>query len=324
MRTLDQLILETAPQADTVVIADDPSGDLLAHTKAIRVVCISSDFTQCERALQAGVEVAGDRRLDQWLTGDGSCVVIGQMPKSLARLDYVARAVAGAGFDEATLVFGGNNKHLARSMNDVLEQSFEQVSASRGKGKFRCLVAARAKEVAYTPVESHGITAIGGVFSGAKEDLGGRFLGEVVVDKQEALGRVLDLGCGNGSVSKRILQAYPATEVVATDADADAVLSARGTLSPWGVAVTWDDAGAQLAGDFDTVLLNPPFHDGTTVDATLVEHLLDASHRLLKPGGQVFLVHNSHLRYRESVEKRFSQVRQAARNNKFTVLYAVK
>ncbi|MHA2789224.1 class I SAM-dependent methyltransferase [Corynebacterium sp. S7] len=324
MRTLDALILEVAPRADTVIIDDDPERSLIdEHLTASRIISISPDFAQSRDALSRGAESVEDNRLDQWLKGEGSAVVIGQMPKSLARLDYVARSVASAGFSEVTLVFGGNNKHLSRSMNEVLGESFENVSASRGKGKFRCLVASGPTPSTYEPKQADGLVAVGGVFSGAREDFGGQLLAQVVVDKRTAPGTVLDLGCGNGSVAKRVLEAYPDARVVATDADADAVNSARATLGER-AEVTWDDAGAQLEPDFDTVLLNPPFHEGTSVDATLVQYLLDAAKRLLKPGGQLYLVHNSHLRYRPEIEARFERVTEEARNQKFTVMRGVK
>lgn len=325
MRTLDALILEQAPAADTVIIDDDPQGSLIdEHLSAERLISISGDYAQAQRALEKGAEIAGEQRLDSWLRGLGSAVVIGQMPKSLGRLDYVARAVASAGFDDVTLVLGGNNKHLSRTMNEVLGNSFGTVSASRGKGKFRCLVASDPKPSSYTPREGEDLFGVGGVFSGAREDFGGQFLAQVVVDKQ--LGRVLDLGSGNGSVSKRVLESGAASECVATDSDADAVNSARLSLEEFGerATVSWDDAGSRLEAGFDTVLLNPPFHEGTTVDATLVRHLLDAAHRLLVPGGEVYVVHNSHLRYRPELERRFGAVDQVARNQKFTVLSGIR
>jgi len=90
-----------------------------------------------------------------------------------------------------------------------------------------------------------------------------------------------------------------------------------------GWEATWDAAGSRWPeASFDTTALNPPFHDGTTVDATLVQHLLDASVRLLAPGGALYLVHNSHLRYRGEVERRFASVEQVARDRTFTVLRA--
>ncbi|WKD57467.1 Ribosomal RNA large subunit methyltransferase G [Corynebacterium capitovis DSM 44611] len=323
MRTLDSLILDqisggadagSLTTADTILVCDDPTGDLTAAAcgSGRRVVVLDSDYSRCQRAISLGAQIAGDRRLDEFLAGsNGSAVAVGEMPKSLSRLDYLARSIAGAGFDTVTCVFGANNKHLARSMNETLATSFEEVSASRGRGKFRCLVATGPRNVTYEPAAGDGLVAVGGVFSGARADHGGELLRSALPAQ---LGRFLDLGCGNGSVSRGL-----DGDITATDSDADAVLSARAI----GLSTTWDDAGSRFpAGTFDTIALNPPFHAGTTVDATLVSSLLDASARLLAPGGCLYLVHNSHLRYRPEVERRLGSVEQVARNQRYTVLRA--
>ena len=314
MRTLDKLIVAEAliDAAPTTLICHDPSLDLTrrALDTGGRVVFLDSDYARSRDADSLGAEVAGDVRLDEFLAGSsGSAVAVGEMPKSLARLDYLARSIAGAGFNDVRVVLGANNKHLSRGMNGVLAESFTDVAASRGRGKFRCLIASGPRSVAYEPVRGDGLVAIGGVFSGAKPDRGGELLRSCLPDTP---GRLLDLGCGNGSVTRGL-------GAQATDSDADAVLSARAI----GLDATWDDAGSQLPdASFDTIALNPPFHDGTAIDATLVQHLLDASVRLLAPGGALYLVHNSHLRYRGEVERRFSKVEQVARNKTFTVLRA--
>lgn len=314
MRTLDKLIIDEAliDATATTLICHDPSLDLTrtALDAGGQVVFLDSDYVRSQQAASLGAGIAGDLRLDEFLAGSsGSAVAIGEMPKSLARLDYLARSIAGAGFDDVRVVFGANNKHLSRGMNGVLAESFTDVAASRGRGKFRCLVASGPRAVSYTPVRGDGVVGIGGVFSGAKPDRGGELLRSCLPD---APGRLLDLGCGNGSVTRGL-------GAQATDSDADAVLSARAI----GIDATWDDAGSQLPdASFDTIALNPPFHDGTAVDATLVQHLLDASVRLLAPGGSLYLVHNSHLRYRGEVERRFRAVEQVARDKTFTVLRA--
>ena len=145
-----------------------------------------------------------------------------------------------------------------------------------------------------------------------------------------ALPLAVDLGCGNGLLTAYLAAALPEARVLGSDDDANAVASTRATLAASGldregVEVTWDvslsrceEAGADL------VLLNPPFHDGTVVDATLVQGLLDAAARVLRPGGQLWFVHNSHLRYRPELEARFGAVRQRARDRRFTVLSAVR
>ena len=132
MRTLDSLILDTAApvltQAKTVLVCDDPTGDLerAARDASARVLLLDSDYRRCQAAA-TGVEVAGDVRLDAFLAAAdvvGPCVAVGEMPKSLGRLEYLAKATAGAGVADVTVVFGGNNKHLSRSMNDTLAASF--------------------------------------------------------------------------------------------------------------------------------------------------------------------------------------------------------
>lgn len=124
--------------------------------------------------------------------------------------------------------------------------------------------------------------------------------------------------------------ALPEATVLGSDADADAVASTRATLAASGleregVEVTWDDALSRVAdASLDLVLLNPPFHDGTAVDATLVQGLLETAARVLRPGGQLWFVHNSSLRYRTEVERRVGAVQQRARDRRFTVLSAVR
>lgn len=325
MRTLDSLIWDVAfggagsqgvqeEWLGTVLICHDPTMDLTraAVATGAPVVFLDSDYSRSQEALALGVEVAGDVRLDEYLAGaSGSAAAVGEMPKSLARLNYLARSIAGAGYHDVRVVLGANNKHLSRGMNAVLARSFTDVGASLGRGKFRCLVASGPREVSYEPTLGDGLVAVGGVFSGAEPDRGGELLRSCLPGE---CGRLLDLGCGNGSVTRGL-------GGLATDADADAVLSARAI----GLEATWDDAGSRWPdASFDTIALNPPFHDGTTVDATLVQHLLDASVRLLAPGGSLYLVHNSHLRYRGEVERRFGAVEQIARDKTFTVLRATR
>ncbi|KAB1550565.1 methyltransferase [Corynebacterium sp. 319] len=202
----------------------------------------------------------------------------------------------------------------------------------------------------------------GGVFSGAKPDRGGQALAAAAVqwlerrDSGSGAGsgcdsgsgngsgartndgnttgdggrsylNIVDLGCGNGTVTAAMLASgHTGMTIAATDVDLDAVLSASGAMEGnSAVMVTWDDAAEVLeSGSQDLVLLNPPFHEGTRIDPTLVQPLLDASARLLRPGGTLLFVHNAHLRYRPVVEQRFDAVTQVSRDATFTVLEATR
>ncbi|PWH07825.1 16S rRNA methyltransferase [Brachybacterium endophyticum] len=162
---------------------------------------------------------------------------------------------------------------------------------------------------------------------------------------------VIDLGSGNGLLAAYLRSALPAARLLATDDDLDAVASTRATLEslaadaatsdgavgteesvgvdaggrPGEARVLWEASLAgQAADSADLVLLNPPFHDGAAIDATLVQGLLDAVARVLRPGGQLWFVHNSHLRYRHELESRIGSVQQRARDRRFTVLQATR
>jgi 16S rRNA (guanine1207-N2)-methyltransferase len=264
---------------------------------------------------------------------------------------------ARTGREDLTLIAGGRVKHMTRSQNDTLATAFAEVRGSRGLGKSRALVAVppRAGITLAEPAEGSAtvtvrgerrelaLRGVGGVFGGARPDAGSLLLLEAL-DAALVAGEIasgadgtpesdgvsaVDLGCGNGLLTAYLAAALPGACVLGSDDDADAVASTRASLTASGLAsegvhVAWEESLSQQDdGSADLVLLNPPFHDGTVVDATLVQGLLDAAARVLRPGGQLWFVHNSHLRYRPELETRFGTVRQRARDRRFTVLSAV-
>lgn len=279
-------------------------------------------------------------------------LVLARLPKALAGLEDLARRLAAAaartGREDLTLVAGGRVKHMTRSQNEVLAGSFTAVRASRGLGKSRALIASGPRPDAPAPEPVRGTTtlrargqdarialhAVGGVFGGARPDAGSLLLlgalDDALVAGEVAATAAVDLGCGNGLLTAYLAAALPEARVLGSDDDADAVASTRSGLEASGLdredlRLTWDASLSQEAtGSADLVLLNPPFHDGTAIDATLVQDLLDAVARVLRPGGQLWFVHNSHLRYRPELEARFTAVEQRARDRRFTVLRAVR
>lgn len=286
---------------------------------------------------------------------EGHLLVLMRLPKSVHALEDRARRLAAAartsGHDGLEIIAGGRVKHMTRAQNDALATVFSEVRASRGIGKSRALIAAELRETVAAPETVDGsariavrgqqrplaLRGVGAVFGGASADAGSRLLLETLDRALTAreltapdapLSAAVDLGCGNGLITAYLAAALPEASVLGSDLDADAVRSTRATLAAndlerEGVETSWDEALSQVAeASQDLVLLNPPFHDGTAVDATLVQGLLDAAARVLRPGGQLWFVHNSHLRYRTEVERRVGPVRQRARDRRFTVLSA--
>lgn len=288
---------------------------------------------------------------------EGHLMVLMRLPKAVHALEDRARRLAEAvrvsGQNGLEIVAGGRVKHMTRAQNEVLGTLFDEVRASRGIGKSRALIATDLREQAAAPAAAESsalltvrgeprelaLRGIGAVFGGAGADAGSLLLLDAL-DRALTAGELgtaespvvaaADLGCGNGLMTAYLAAALPEASVLGSDVDADAVGSTRetlaaNTLARENVQVSWDDALSRLeAESLDLVLLNPPFHDGTTVDATLVQGLLDSAARVLRPGGQLWFVHNSHLRYRTEVERRVGDVEQRARDRRFTVLRATR
>lgn len=324
MNRLDSLITSLAPTCD--LVGDDPSGELLeyalATSEAVYLAC--RNYTEARRALdhprRPDITIAGiDASLTETVERAGTAMMT-RLPGSLASLDLLACTCARAGHG---IIAGANTKHMSRGHNAILADSYSNVRASLGSGKFRCLLGSDPTcPDPHTPLSAPSpygeLYGFGGVFGGARVDRGGELLGQVARRHMTGGEDVIDLGCGNGLVS--LMVADVAGSIRATDVDLDAVRAASLTLENTGAEVSWGDGGLDLEpASADVVALNPPFHSGTTVDMSLVDHLLDCSVRLLRPGGTLFLVHNSHARYRGRMEERF-EVTQLERNPKFTVL----
>ena len=91
------------------------------------------------------------------------------------------------------------------------------------------------------------------------------------------------------------------------------------------VRVTRDGAlAAEPAASADLVLLNPPFHSGAAVHTGISTKLFAATARVLRPGGELWTVYNSHLGCRASLERIVGPTRQVSRGPKFTVTVSVR
>jgi SAM-dependent methyltransferase len=110
-----------------------------------------------------------------------------------------------------------------------------------------------------------------------------------VVEKLEAGARVADIGCGHGSSSIVMAEAFPASRFVGIDYHADSIAAARADAEAAGVAdrVTFEVAGAdELEGEgYDLVAFFDSFHDlGDPLGAAR------RAAKALKPDGTLMLI----------------------------------
>jgi len=339
---LDQAAPLIAVHPEAVAVVDDSYGALTLGAVALhgaRDVRVHQDLLVGERALARNAErtgLAGCYRslpLDPGLTA-GARTVLVKAPKALDALREIAEVVAAAADPGVTLLVGGRVKHMTHAMNDVLRDSFTDVSATLARQKSRILVARGPKPAApsFPRCRTHGdltVCAHGAAFAGAKIDPGTRallaHLGAMAPDAE----RALDLGCGTGVLAAELARARPRLAVLATDQSAAAVASATATITANGLAgrveVRRDDA-AQTVPDasVDLVVCNPPFHLGTAVVTVAADRLFAAAGRVLRPGGELWCVYNSSLPHRPALRRVIGPTRTVGRGSRFVVTVSLR
>lgn len=319
--------------AGEVAVIDDTHGALAlgAAVLGARAVRVHQDSLVGERALarnaeRAGLPAPGRHPLASAVTADTALVLV-RMPRSLDRLDAVARAVARTAGPDVVVLAGGRVKHMTPAQNGVLAASFARIDVTHARAKSRIVVAREPRPgiAAAEPRRDRAagleVVAVPGVFAGAGLDIGTRALLETF-NTLPRYGRAIDLACGTGIVAVELARRTPDAAVLATDVSAIAVESARLTADANGVRVECrqdDGLASQPDASADLVVLNPPFHTGAAVTTEIARRLFADASRVLCPGGELRVVWNSHLGYRPVLERLVGPTRQLTRTPKFTV-----
>jgi 16S rRNA (guanine1207-N2)-methyltransferase len=345
----DRLLLDEAAGAlaicgpGEVAVVDDAYGALTLGSVALhgaRDVRVAQDLLVGERALARNAERTGLSGTYRSLPlgpelAAGARVVLVQAPKALEALREIAEVLAASAAPDVTVLVGGRVKHMTHAMNDVLRDSFTDVSATLARQKSRVLVARGPKPApsSFPRRQVHpdlGLTvcAHGAAFAGTKIDIGTRTL-LAALEAAAPAGTALDLGCGTGVLAAALAGSRPGLDVVAVDQSAAAVASARATAEANGLAgrirVVRDDAADSLPdASTDLVVCNPPFHVGAAVVTTAADRLFAAAGRVLRPGGELWTVYNSALRYKPTLSRLVGPTRVVEQTPKFTVTVSVR
>ncbi|HCG54672.1 MULTISPECIES: methyltransferase [Brevibacterium] len=268
----------------------------------------------------------------------------------------LAETIAALQAHVSTVIVIGRSDSMSRAVNKELARGYARVDVSPGVGKHRMIIGSRPLSSPSLPTYprrgtiDHPATgplqvrAHGACFSGIKSDEGSTALLTALAAATQpaqsqpaeavpgSLKSVLDLGCGNGWLLTAAMRVTAAKKGTGVDVSKAAVTSARETAAANGLevqAILADATDVQAliggdspvgAGGYDLILLNPPFHQGTTIETDTAAGLMAAAAQLLAPGGQVLTVYNSHLDYRETLERVIGASEQVARTSKFTVI----
>ncbi|GAB3177722.1 hypothetical protein GCM10027060_02560 [Nesterenkonia halophila] len=355
----DLLLLDTAAAwwaaghpTDGVVVLDDRWGALTlplvaaGHTVRTAQDARGGELALAENAAALDLPAPAPRPVDAD-TVAGARTVLMPLPRSLDALADWAHLAAEHAAEDVVLLAGGRDKHMTRSMNEVLEQHFADVVPGRGRSKSRVLTARsprrglaapgpRRAVHAVAPVDELTLCSTGTTYGGTSVDPGTRRLlaavdGHAAFEAElAAADRLVDLGCGNGTVAAWAARRRPQVQVLAVDDSASATASTTLTAEANAVAdrveVRRADELEDVAADGGErlILLNPPFHRGNAVDPTAAHRLIASAGRALAPGGTLYCVWNSHLQHRAALRRFVGPTRQLARDRKFTVTVSEK
>ncbi|MES9855120.1 MAG: methyltransferase [Sedimenticola sp.] len=162
------------------------------------------------------------------------------------------------------------------------------------------------------------------VFSRDKLDIGTRFLLQHL-PATEGAGDIIDLGCGNGALGLMVAAGNPEANLNFVDESYMAVASAKESFSASGLGNSATYRVGDCLNGFspesaDLILCNPPFHQQQVVGDSIAWRMFSQSRKVLRPGGELWVVGNRHLNYQVKLKHLFGNVEQVAANKKFIIL----
>ncbi|MET9778797.1 methyltransferase [Streptomyces sp. NPDC006367] len=336
------------PLSGTVVVAGDRWGALVTALAAHRPAQITDshltrEATRANLARNGAAPGAVRLLTTQDPPPDRIDVLLVRVPKSLALLEDQLLRLAPAVHEGTVVVGTGMVKEIHTSTLALFERILGPTRTSLAERKARLIFCtpdpalerpANPWPLSYPLPDGVGalsgrtVVNHAGVFCADRLDIGTRFFLQHLPDGGGAR-RVVDLGCGNGVVGTAMALAAPRAEVLFTDESFQAVASAQATYrangEPGHAEFRVGDGLAGVPdGSVDLVLNNPPFHSHqATTDAT-AWRMFTGARRVLRPGGELWVVGNRHLGYHVKLRRLFGNSHLVASDRKFVVLKAVK
>lgn len=167
-----------------------------------------------------------------------------------------------------------------------------------------------------------------GMFSHGEIDKGSALL--VPYMKNILFGKVADFGAGWGYLSAQALNHSEKIEQIDLyEADYEALEAAKINLAKIKTTIPlayfWHDITSEKITEiYDTVIMNPPFHEGRITDPGLGQAFIAAAASRLKPGGRLLMVANRQLPYEITLKQLFRNVIPLVEGNGFKVIEARK
>ncbi len=266
-------------------------------------------------------------------------LVLIKLPKSLALLEYQLNQLRPRLTPGTEIMAAGMVKHMRRSQLELFEQLIGPTRTSLARKKARLIFSTLNADLRPSPCRypsdyllegtAYRICNHANVFSRQKLDIGTRLFIDHIPSREGARD-IIDLGCGNGIVGLIAAERNPQAALHFIDESYMAVASAESTFrdafaesrsASFKVADCLEGYPPQSA---DLILNNPPFHQQQVVGDQTAWQMFRQSRRVLRPGGEFWVIGNRHLGYHSKLKRLFGNCQTVASNAKFVVLRACR
>ncbi|CAK9883943.1 MAG: Ribosomal RNA small subunit methyltransferase C [Candidatus Erwinia impunctatus] len=224
----------------------------------------------------------------------------------------------------------GENRSGVRSATEMLADvaSLVKIDSARRCGLYHARLDAATQfdlsrcwaEYALPPLV---IKTLPGVFSRDALDTGSQLL--IPTFKPHMKGKVLDIGCGAGVLSVCLARLSPKVRLTLSDVSAAAIASGKATLEANQISgeVIASNVYSDIAGRFDMIMSNPPFHEGMQTSLDAARTLITGAAKHLNTGGELRIVANSFLPYPQLLDETFGSHEVLAQTGRFKVYRAI-
>jgi len=333
--------IETGPQTRPLIV-NDAFGALSVALADMRPQAWSDSYLSQQATLK---NLAANDIPEDWVSlvpstetpiGPFNLVLI-KLPKTLALLEDELIRLRPQLAPDARVIAAGMVKHLPASARDMFARLIGPTTSSLTWKKARLLIAEPDASLPLPtnpypqtyPLEGtdYQLTNHANVFSRDHLDIGTRLFLKHLPGREDARD-IIDLGCGNGVVGLIAAERNPQATLHFVDESFQAVASAEANFR----RAFGDERAAEFhVGDrlngfepasADLILCNPPFHQQAAVGSQIAGSMFTQSRKVLRPGGELWVVGNRHLDYQKALKRLFGNVQVVASNAKFVVLRA--
>ncbi|MDI1230520.1 MAG: methyltransferase [Methylobacter sp.] len=331
------------PAAARVLIVNDGFGALAVALNAFRPDAISDSYLS-QQATR--LNLAANNLPEQSVSLQNSLeplegvfdLVLIKVPKTLALLEDQLIRLHPHLTPSTQIIVAGMIKTLPPSVWKLLERLLGPTTTSLARKKARLIFASLDTGLIVPPSPypvsyrlentDYLISNHANVFSRDSLDIGTRFFLQHLPSRQDACD-IIDLGCGNGLVGLIAAERNPEATLCFVDESFMAVASARDNFyrvfkeQRAAIFCVGDGLMERESESADLILCNPPFHQQNTVGDQIAISLFKQSHRVLRKGGELWVIGNRHLDYHSYLNRLFGAHSVVATNSKFVIVKTV-